>query len=118
MKNVALILTCALFVTVAHSANAQYVGQNNAKYTKLADLLESGSDDDYVQLEGQLVGKVGSEKYTFSDGSQEVRVEIDSDEFPPQPFDENAIIRIEGEFEKDFMESPEIDVERLTIVSQ
>jgi uncharacterized protein (TIGR00156 family) len=98
--------------------NAQYVGHNSSKFTDLAVLIESGNDDDYVQLEGKLLSKVGNEKYIFSDGKQEIRVEIDSEDFPREQFDENAIIRIEGEFEKDFMESPEIDVDRLTIVKR
>ena len=118
MKQSILVVLLTAAVSLSTVAAAQYVGATEAQYTNLAKLLETGQDDDYVQLEGQLIKKVGSEKYIFTDGHQEVRVEIDSENFPSQPFDENATIQIQGEFEREFMESPEIDVDVVTIVKQ
>lgn len=118
MKQSILVALLTTGVSLSSVAVAQYVGTTEAQYTNLAQLLETGKDDDYVQLEGQLIKKVGSEKYIFTDGNQEVRVEIDSENFPSEPFDENATIQIQGEFEKEFMESPEIDVDVVTIVKQ
>ncbi|WP_218309452.1 YgiW/YdeI family stress tolerance OB fold protein [Alteromonas antoniana] len=116
------VLLCAAVVTTgltfAGASLAQFTGSNGSKFTDIESLLGSGSDDDYVQLEGNLIRKVGSEKYIFTDGKSEIRVEIESEDFPQQSFDESATIRITGEFEKDFMESPEIDVDSVTIISQ
>lgn len=43
-------------------------------------------------------------------------MEIDNDDFPGQKVSESMVMEIYGEVEKDFLETPEIDVERLTIV--
>lgn len=67
-------------------------------------------------LEGYLVKKVGAKKYLFSDGSAEIRVEIDRRHFPSTPITEKTKVRIRGEVEKDFLKSPEIDVDDLAIV--
>ena len=45
----------------------------------------------------------------------QVRVEIEPEDFLAGEFDENDLIEIHGEVEKDFLESPEIDVEYITI---
>lgn len=81
MKQSILVALLTTGVSLSSVAVAQYVGATEAQYTNLAQLLETGKDDDYVQLKGQLIKKVGSEKYIFTDGNQEVRVEIDSDAF-------------------------------------
>ncbi len=115
MKKLSLVLlfSCVVFsgVTVA-----QYVGPGATYKTSLAAILDNPVDDELVKLQGYLVKKVSSDKYIFTDGSAEIRVEIDTDVFPAQAFDENDVIEIMGEVEKDFLQSPEIDVDRITLV--
>lgn len=107
-----IVLTAGFSFT----SQAQYSGPGNLVKTELMQILDNPVDDDLVKLEGYLIKKVGSDKYLFSDGKHQIRVEIDLDVFPTQPFDDKDLIQIEGEVEKDFLESPEIDVKHLRLM--
>lgn len=107
-----------LFTALSFSSLAQYTGPGHLVKTDLAQILDKPVDDDLVTLQGYLIKKVSSDKYLFSDGKNQIRVEIDQDVFPTQPFDDKDLIQIEGEVEKDFLESPEIDVKRLTVIKK
>ena len=52
----------------------------------------------------------------FSDGSGQIRVEIDDEVFPRHRIGPQTTVELHGEVEKDFMQRVEIDVERLLIV--
>lgn len=98
-------------------ASAQYLGPSAAPaYRSVADVLKNPVDDAHVVLEGHIVKQIGKKKYTFSDGTAEIRVEIDHKYFPATPVNEKTKVQIRGEIEKDFLQSPEIDVEYLAIV--
>lgn len=111
LKSIAASL--ALTLAAGGTALAQYVGPSNVKLTTVAEVLKSGTDDQHVALRGNLLKKVGSEKYEFSDGTGTIRVEIDKKIFPREPIDDKAKVEIQGEVEKDFMSSPEIDVDSI-----
>ena len=97
--------------------SAQYVGPSiTPTYTSVADILKNPIDDHPVALDGFIVKKVGNKKYLFSDGSAEIRVEIDRKHLPPTPITEKTKVRIRGEVERDFLQSPEIDVDYLAVV--
>ena len=103
---------------VAGSVSAQYVGPSDTPaYKSVAEVLKTPVDDAPVTLEGYLIKKVGSDKYIFSDGVSQIRVEIDRRYFPVTPITETTKIRIRGEVEKEFLETPEIDVNYLEIIS-
>lgn len=116
MKRLLYVLT-PLILVFSQNALAQYIGPNAVLKTDLAQILADPVDDEYVKLQGYLIKKLSSDKYLFSDGEKQIRVEIDQFLFPTQPFDDKDLIEIEGEVEKDFLESAEIDVDRLTIVN-
>ncbi|MCB5161915.1 YgiW/YdeI family stress tolerance OB fold protein [Marinomonas algarum] len=116
MKRIFVFLVPLLF-TLSQNSFAQYVGPNAVVKTDLKQILADPVDDEYVKLKGYLIKKLSSDKYLFSDGAEQIRVEIDQFLFPTQPFDDKDLIEIEGEVEKDFLESAEIDVDRLTIVN-
>ena len=67
-------------------------------------------------LKGYLVEQLSSDKYRFSDGKNEIRVEIDRKRLPARPLDASTRIEIRGKVEKDFLQSPEIDVKALTVI--
>jgi uncharacterized protein (TIGR00156 family) len=112
--------TLAALLACGSMAFAQYAGPSTAKspkptsYASVAEILKNPVDDIRVTLQGTLVSKVGHEKYLFSDGTGQIRVEIDDDKFPKTRVDEKTRVTIEGEVEKDLLQSPEIDVKRLT----
>lgn len=101
----------------ATAAQAQYSGPSSAKVNTVADVLKDPADGVYVQLRGKVIRQVGDEKFIFADSTGEIRVEIDKKDFKA-PVSEKTVVEIRGEIEKDFMESPEIDVDSLVVVSQ
>jgi uncharacterized protein (TIGR00156 family) len=111
----ALVATAGL----AGLAHAQYSGPSDtkpaqtAKFASVAEILKKPADDVRVTLTGTLTRKVGHEKYLFSDGTGEIRVEIDDKIFPTSKVDDKTKVTIEGEVEKDLLQSPEIDVKRI-----
>jgi len=114
----------ATLVTIASStitteAVAQYVGPSgHPSYKSVSDVLKNPVDDMEVTLEGTLSRRIGKNKYMFSDGVAEIRVEIDSKHFPSSTqISEKTRIRLHGDIEKDFMESPEIDVKQVTVIN-
>jgi uncharacterized protein (TIGR00156 family) len=115
----AFVLSAALSVSALciPAASAQYVGPSTSPaYRSVADVLKNPVDDAPVALEGYIIKKVGKKKYLFSDGVSEIRVEIEHRQFPPTPIDEKTRVQLRGEIEKDFLQSPEIDVDYLVIV--
>jgi uncharacterized protein (TIGR00156 family) len=116
-KASSLIIATALAIGVPTVVQAQYNGPSSQKVTTtVADILKNPVDDQQVMLRGVLLKKISKEKYLFSDGKNEIRVEIDDRDFPNQSIDETTRIEIRGEVEKEFMESPEIDVKTVTIL--
>jgi uncharacterized protein (TIGR00156 family) len=112
-----LIIAAVLAIGIPAAALAQYVGPSSQKVTTtVADILKNPVDDQEVMLRGVILKKISKEKYLFSDGKNEIRVEIDDRDFPAQAIDETTRIEIRGEVEKEFMESPEIDVKMINIL--
>lgn len=106
-----LRLSVLLTLCLAGAAHAQYTGPSGVPLVTVAHLLKAGTANQQVMLQGVLLRKVGHEKYDFSDSTGTIRVEIDDKIFPREPIDDKARIEIHGEIEKDFMTSPEIDVD-------
>ena len=75
----------------------------------LTTLLASCSSDDSNQSnDSRILGKWALYKETYNG----------SDIYPSYVLDENDLIEIHGEVEKDFLESPEIDVELMQLMRQ
>jgi uncharacterized protein (TIGR00156 family) len=101
----------------ASLAFAQYVGPSaTPTYKTIAEVLKNPVDDAPVVLTGHIVKKLSKEKYTFTDLSGEIRIDVDQKLFPATPISEKTKVQIRGEVEKDFMHSPEIDADSLSIV--
>jgi len=115
---IAVLATTASF-SLATEAIAQYVGpSSNPSYKSVSDVLKRPVDDMEVVLDGTLSRRIGKNKYMFSDGVAEIRVEIDSKHFPAStPISEKTRVRLHGDIEKDFLESPQIDVKLVTVIN-
>lgn len=111
-------LVAALGLSIAATAaHAQYVGPGSVGVaTDLAAILAKPQDDQPVVLKGYLVEQVSSDKYRFSDGKNQIRVEIDRKLLPARALDARTRVEIRGEVEKDFLQSPEIDVKALAVI--
>ncbi len=126
MKNLGMgmAMVAVLGAGAMLSAHAQYQGPGSraAKSAQqgpvgtVADVLKRGRDDQRVTLTGNVVRKVGWEKYQFRDASGEIRIEIDDDVMPTEPFDDKTKVEITGEVERDFLRSVEIDVKAIRIL--
>lgn len=100
-------------------ASAQYVGTQarvkNARGT-VADILKNGYDDQRVTLRGHVVRHIAEDKYIFTDGTGEIRVDIDYEEWPAEPVDSKVMVEIVGKVDTDWGRPSEIDVKVLRIV--
>lgn len=119
------IVAMTLGPTISETAHAQYTGPSAtvALTTVTAILkapvtaiLKAPVEDQDVVLTGVLLKKLSKDKYIFSDGSDQIRVEIDSKYMLNLTLDENTRVEIRGEVEKDFLESPEIDVKMIRVL--
>lgn len=99
-----------------YPAAAQYLGPNGA-HTTVTEILQNPTDDQSVILQGYIVKRIGHEKFLFSDGKNQIQLEIEAKYFPPQPIDEKTLVEITGEVEKDFMEPLEIEVKSIRIIT-
>jgi len=117
MKLSTLLFPVLLSLITVGSAGAQYTGPGATPMPgSVAEVLKDPVDDRKVLLRGKLLKKLSSDKYLFSDGTGEIRVEIDDDLFRGIKVSETSVIEIYGEIEKDFMRDPEIDVKRIAVI--
>ncbi|MEM8060595.1 YgiW/YdeI family stress tolerance OB fold protein [Morganella morganii subsp. sibonii] len=72
-------------------------------------------DDAWVTLEGNIISRIGHERYQFKDSTGVIVVDIDDKYWNGQNATPDTKIRIEGEMDKDWTEL-EVDVKRLTII--
>lgn len=97
--------------------SAQYVGPDSRPgQTTVAEILKNPKDDADVTVQGNLIRKLRDEKYMFSDGTGEIVVEIDDDDFPRQPVDETTKVQLVGEVDTSRRRPPEIEVDTVRVL--
>lgn len=111
------LLIAAVLGLAATAALAEYTGPSAVPAMTVKQLLETGVDDQYATLQGRLVSHEGGKHYTFADDTGQLRVEISPKRLPAgQPLDAKTRVEITGEFDKDFGEPPELEVEQIKIL--
>ncbi|MBV7485346.1 NirD/YgiW/YdeI family stress tolerance protein [Bordetella sp. BOR01] len=109
---VALLISAA-----AVPAWAQFTGQGAQVATPtVADILSKPVDGQMVRVQGHLLRKLKSETYIFSDGTGEIVMEIDDDDFPQQPVSETTKIEVVGEVDTGLRRPPEIEAESVRVL--
>lgn len=104
-------------LSVSSLALAQYVGPGTMRNpTSLTEVIQSPVDGQTVQLRGKLLQKLNHNKYLFSDGKSQIRVQINSDIFPKQAIDDRTEVEVIGQIEKDFMDTAEIDATSVVVL--
>lgn len=126
MKNLLIKTIVAASCVVMAPAFAQFQGASSAggytgpgaanRANTVAAILKNPVDDQRVTLRGNITRHIGGDKYMFSDGTGEIRVDIDDHQFPPQPINEKTTVEIMGEVDTDFMQFSEVDVKSMRIV--
>jgi len=96
-----------------------YTGPSSVALTTAKDLLANGKDDQYAKLKGKLTSHKGGEDYEFTDASGKITVEIDAKHFPQGVnIDQNTIIELTGEFDKETFGESTFDVKQVNIVTR
>ena len=115
-KFIAIVFSGLVSLGTATITQAQYIGPSAQKSLEsVSEILKNPIDGQRVVLRGYLVKQVGVEKYLFSDNTGEIRVEIDAEGFRGLTVDEKTRVELIGEVEKDFLHSPEIDVDVISV---
>ncbi|NLD09033.1 MAG: NirD/YgiW/YdeI family stress tolerance protein [Xanthomonadaceae bacterium] len=72
-------------------------------------------DDSYIALEGKITKHLRKDKYLFTDGTDEIVVEIDKDKWRGVIITPNDTVRLEGEIDAGRGGKVEIDVDRIQL---
>jgi len=114
-----VMLAVAIAVLSAMPASAQFVGPGTPAPVDVKGILANPVNDTWVTLKGHLLQKVGRDKYTFSDGTEQIRVDIDDKYFPyGVTITPKTHIQISGEVDVEFYRSPEIDVKSIVVLPE
>ncbi|MCD8213571.1 MAG: NirD/YgiW/YdeI family stress tolerance protein [Campylobacter sp.] len=93
------VLTASLF------AAGGFTGKGSASLISVKEALKL-KDDTPVILEGKIKSQLKSEHYEFVDKNGDtIKIEIDDHIWQGIKVDENSLIRISGEVDKDFTET-------------
>ncbi|WP_220803792.1 YgiW/YdeI family stress tolerance OB fold protein [Pseudomonas sp. NCCP-436] len=115
MKRTAFALMFLPLISAGAFA-AGYTGPGaTPQVTTVAGALEA-ADDAQVVLEGQIVKRLGDERYEFRDATGTIQVEIDDEDWPGQSVSENTKVRLTGEVDKD-VNQLEVDVDRVELIN-
>ncbi|MDB5746367.1 MAG: NirD/YgiW/YdeI family stress tolerance protein [Massilia sp.] len=91
----------------------------NVALMTVKQLLANGKNDQYARLQGKLVNHKGGEDYEFTDASGKITVEIDDDRFPAGVrIDQNTMVELVGEFDKNMLRDSTFEVEQIKIVTK
>ncbi len=115
------LLAAGLIALGATATFAQYTGPVDGKKTPeplrtVAEIREHDKDDQPVLLTGVLTKKLGKEKYLFKDETGEIRVEIDTEDFPAVEVTEKTRVEITGEVDKSALRAAEVDAKRVRVL--
>lgn len=108
-----IILTLLLFVAVP--VFAQYAIKTVE--TDVRSVLSAPDDGLRVLLRGEITGKIDDEEYMFTDGTGNIRLDIDDDLLWGQVLTQGTRVEIEGKVDKHlFGDTVDIDVERVLVL--
>ena len=110
---------CAALVFTGIAA-AQYTGPTGTTASmSVKQILDDPRDDQKVTVRGHLLRQIDDDEYIFSDGTGEIVVEIDDDDFPRgETVDERTVVELFGEVDVDNRRDPEIEVDNVRIISR
>ena len=122
-----LALTSIIFVMIAstvyagyadntqyNNAGGGYTGTSQDKATTVAS-VKTFADNSYISLQGNIVSKIGKEKYLFKDSTGTITVEIDDKVWAGTTVNANDTVKITGEVDQDF-NSLSLEVDTISIV--
>ena len=75
--------------------------------------VKTKNDETFVYMQGQIIKALGDDKYSFTDKTGEIILEIDNDEFDGVTVAAGEFIEISGEVDKELMKPTKIDVKSI-----
>ena len=120
MKKILLASVLSCLLATASYAQAQFGGGFDgpvgADQTPVSVKQAVDSwDNTKVVLQGRILNSLGDEKYTFTDGVDEVIVEIDDEIWAGRKVTPENTVQIFGEVDKDMFKPTKIEVYTLTV---
>src|SRR5690625_4743336 len=101
-----LVIFIVLAMASVTTAQVQFTGETNVH---TISEIKKMSDNKEVIAEGYNTRRVSDEEYTYTDGTGEIRIEIDGDHRQGREVDSETPIRIYGELDKKWFRSSEIE---------
>lgn len=116
-KLIAILLISFSVANVSYAQVGGFKGPSGANTAPITvkQALDSW-DDTKVVLRGHIVNALGHEKYTFTDGTTEVIIEIDDEDWAGRTITPEDTVEIYGEVDKDMFRATEIDVDTFKII--
>lgn len=102
-----ILLSCI----VASGLFAGFIDENpKPNHVMSVKQAYNSKDDTHVSLKGHIIKSLGDEKYTFSDGKNQIIIEIDDKDWRGLNVTKHDLVEIQGEVDKDMFEHTKIDV--------
>ena len=115
-KTLTALLLSITFAGVSYAQVGGFKGPTaNVAPTTVKQALDSW-DDTKVTLRGHIVNNLGHEKYTFTDGTAEIIIDIDDEDWMGRTVGPEDTIEIYGEVDKDMFRATEIDVDSFKVI--
>lgn len=99
-----------------HQDQAGFTYTGPVTTTTLGELLKDTgmfAEQDAI-VDGRIVRHIRKDKYLFSDGTNEIQIELDDDIVVPTQINDTTKVRLFGEYEGG--NTPEIEVDRLQVL--
>lgn len=112
-----ILFTTLTIFGISLSANAAFFSNgfgNDERITTVRD-ARTMRDDTHVVLVGKIINSLGDEKYTFSDSTGQITVEIDNDDWNGVNVSPDTTVEISGEVDKGLFKRTKIDVDSVRI---
>lgn len=121
MKKIILSLLAIAALTL--NCKAQYTGPGSgSEVSSVKYILDNATkldrSDAFVKIEGFIFEKINGENYWFKDDTGKIKVEIDHEDLPSEPFNEKTKIRILGEVDHDLLSGCEIEAKAVEIIKE
>ena len=120
MKKAAIVALSLALVAAAARADFQgpaatggFVSDTEVIYT--TDQVGDMRDDTYVIVQGNIIQRVGDEKYTFRDANGTMTVEIDDKDWRGLTVTPTDTVKLYGSVDRGLFKT-EIDVDRVEII--
>ena len=110
------LLLTSLVLLFSSPVFAGFVNETNiTDFSSVKNVLKM-TDESFVTMKGNITKQIGNEKYLFTDGTGDIRVDIDDQLWGHLTVTKNTKVILKGEVDKDF-NSIEVEVSSVEITN-